>query len=174
MGCYSWFTVFDTLNEPFAVQRSSVIHMPVATLIFNLHRDDQFIPGQKTGMYFSLHSPHISADNPADNGIFMKLGKVYRIYVSMEKEVLLPHPYETACVNYTDIWRNRNKTGPRTQEVRIHIHILYWYEISRVFIYQTIDLVLFHFSFVFFYYIPLWNLLLMFEVKISHIVAGGI
>ncbi|GFQ97756.1 uncharacterized protein TNCT_50171, partial [Trichonephila clavata] len=25
MGCYSWFTVFDTLNEPFAVQRSSVI-----------------------------------------------------------------------------------------------------------------------------------------------------
>ncbi|GFW88198.1 mitotic-spindle organizing protein 2A [Trichonephila clavipes] len=117
MGCYSWFTVFDTLNEPFAVQRSSVIHMPVATLIFNLHRDDQFIPGQKTGMYFSLHSPHISADNPADNGIFMKLGKVYRIYVSMEKEVLLPHPYETACVNYTDIWRNRNKTGPRTQEI---------------------------------------------------------
>ncbi|GBN88771.1 hypothetical protein AVEN_74896-1, partial [Araneus ventricosus] len=34
-----------------------------------------------------------------------------------EEEHLLPHPYQTDCIDYNAEWRRRNKTGPRSQEV---------------------------------------------------------
>lgn len=41
-----------------------------------------FIPGNLPGVLFSIHSPY-EAVNPFENGIFMKPGRTYRIYVQM-------------------------------------------------------------------------------------------
>ncbi|GIY92084.1 uncharacterized protein CEXT_475031 [Caerostris extrusa] len=45
-------TVLDTSKDPHIVNRSSILHEPVVTLTFDLSQEDQFIPGQKSGMYF--------------------------------------------------------------------------------------------------------------------------
>ncbi|GFQ94469.1 amiloride-sensitive sodium channel subunit alpha [Trichonephila clavata] len=70
-------------------------------------------------MFLSVHSPYIGI-NPAEKGIFMEAGKTYKIYVTMDKETLLPYPYETDCMNYTKLWENNNRTGPRIQEMCQH------------------------------------------------------
>ncbi|XP_055932773.1 uncharacterized protein LOC129962802 [Argiope bruennichi] len=119
MGCYSWLTVVDTPDDPFMILRTSVLHEPVATLTFDLSKDDQFIPGQKAGIYFSVHSPFVAA-NPYESGNFLKTGYIYKIHISMENEVLLPYPYQTNCVNYTELWLRNNRTGPRIQEMCQH------------------------------------------------------
>ncbi|CAL1274328.1 unnamed protein product [Larinioides sclopetarius] len=123
MGCYSWLTVVDTPDDPFMTHRTSVLHNPVASLTFNLSSDDQFIPGQKPGIYFSVHSPFVAA-NPFESGNFMKIGNIYKIHISMENEILLPYPYETNCLNYTELWLKNNRTGPRIQEMCQHKCIL--------------------------------------------------
>ncbi|XP_055932772.1 uncharacterized protein LOC129962801 [Argiope bruennichi] len=123
MGCYSWLTVVDTPDDPYMINRTSVIHEPVAKLTFDLSNDDQFIPGQKAGIYFSVHSPFVD-DNPYENGHFFKPGRVYKMHISMEKEILLPEPYQTNCTNYTELWLNNNRTGPRIQEMCQHKCIL--------------------------------------------------
>ncbi|GFT40703.1 hypothetical protein TNCV_4042051 [Trichonephila clavipes] len=38
------------------------------------------------------------------------------VYVFMREE-LLPHPYKTDCLNYTEKWLKAGRTGPRSQEV---------------------------------------------------------
>ncbi|PRD35845.1 UNVERIFIED_CONTAM: hypothetical protein NCL1_10342 [Trichonephila clavipes] len=42
------------------------------------------------------------------------------ILAGKEEEELLPYPYKTNCLNYTEMWLSANKTGPRTQEMCRH------------------------------------------------------
>lgn len=41
-----------------------------------------FTPGSKAGVLFTIHSPY-EAVNPFDNGVFMKPGRQYKIYLEM-------------------------------------------------------------------------------------------
>ncbi|GFT57467.1 uncharacterized protein NPIL_170271 [Nephila pilipes] len=66
-------------------------------------------------VFFSVHSPFIQ-DNPFIVQNELKLGHRYEVYVRLEEEHLLPHPYPTNCTDYDELWRKNNKTGPRSQE----------------------------------------------------------
>lgn len=39
------------------------------------------------------------------------------VLIFQEEEELLPYPYRTDCMNYTEFWINNNRTGPRSQKV---------------------------------------------------------
>ncbi|GIY92085.1 uncharacterized protein CEXT_475041 [Caerostris extrusa] len=119
MGCYSLFSIVDSPKEPRTTKIKNMVGSPAMILIFNLREDTEFIPGHKTGLFFSVHSPY-EGNNPTRKGIFLQPGKTYKVYVNTEKELLLPYPYETDCLDYTELWRSRNKTGPRIQEIVPH------------------------------------------------------
>ncbi|GFY40191.1 uncharacterized protein TNIN_288861 [Trichonephila inaurata madagascariensis] len=85
------------------------------TLEFDPEENELFYPDSKPGIMFAVHSP-FDAVNPFEEGIFMKPGNLYRISVQMDEEELLPYPYKTNCLNYTEMWLSANKTGSRTQE----------------------------------------------------------
>lgn len=55
---------------------------PTDVLTFYIDESEMFIPGNLPGVLFSIHSPY-EAVNPFENGIFMKPGRTYRIYVQM-------------------------------------------------------------------------------------------
>ncbi|GFU32809.1 amiloride-sensitive sodium channel subunit alpha [Nephila pilipes] len=119
MGCYSLYSVADSPQGAEMQQISGLIEVPAVILTFDVNEEEEFIPGRKTGMYLSVHSPYMG-NNPTEKGIFMEPGKTYRIYVNTDREMLLPYPYETDCLNYTALWESRNRTGPRIQEMCKH------------------------------------------------------
>ncbi|XP_035227644.1 uncharacterized protein LOC118199889 [Stegodyphus dumicola] len=86
--------------------------------MFNVQPDEILIPGNRAGILFSIHSPY-EAVNPFERGIFMKAGRTYKIYVSLKKEILLPLPYKTNCLNYTAEWLKNDRSGPRTKKMCI-------------------------------------------------------
>ncbi|GFQ68789.1 uncharacterized protein TNCT_36741 [Trichonephila clavata] len=47
----------------------------------------------------------------------MKPGYRYNVNIRLEKEHLLPSPYQTNCTDYVATWKNNNKTGPRSQQM---------------------------------------------------------
>ncbi|GFT09097.1 uncharacterized protein NPIL_548631 [Nephila pilipes] len=84
--------------------------------VFDPEENDLFDPDSKPGIIFAIHSPFEAID-PFEKGIFMKPGYLYRITLQMTQEELLPHPYKTDCLNYTEIWLKSDRTGPRSQEM---------------------------------------------------------
>ncbi|XP_055934771.1 uncharacterized protein LOC129964111 [Argiope bruennichi] len=119
MACYSMFTVIDSYKEPQTTDIQKMIEIPALIMIFNVREDEQFIPGHRTGLFLAIHSPY-EGYNPTEKGIFMKPGKTYKLYVTTEKELLLPYPYETDCLDYNEMWENNNRSGPRLQEMCQH------------------------------------------------------
>ncbi|GFW88167.1 amiloride-sensitive sodium channel subunit alpha [Trichonephila clavipes] len=119
MGCYSLYSVIDSPLDAERQKISGLIEFPAVTLTFDVNEEEEFVPGRKTGMYLSVHSPYMG-NNPTEKGIFMVPGKTYKIYVNTDREKLLPYPYETDCLNYTELWESRNRTGPRIQEMCYH------------------------------------------------------
>ncbi|XP_055932771.1 uncharacterized protein LOC129962800 [Argiope bruennichi] len=119
MGCYSLFTVINSPKNPKTTEIQKMIEVPALRLVFNVSSKEQFIPGHRTGVHFAIHSPY-EGYNPTQKGIFMKPGKTYKLYVSTEKELLLPYPYETDCIDYTEVWEKNNRKGPRVQEMCQH------------------------------------------------------
>ncbi|KAF8795226.1 hypothetical protein HNY73_003099 [Argiope bruennichi] len=61
--------------------------------------------------------PKLCTENNTKEGIFLRPGWAYLILVEMEEEELLPYPYRSDCLNYTTLWLNANKTGPRSQKM---------------------------------------------------------
>lgn len=55
---------------------------PNDVLTFYIDESEMFIPGNHPGVLFSIHSPY-EAVNPFENGIFMKPGRTYKIFVEM-------------------------------------------------------------------------------------------
>ncbi|GIY67854.1 uncharacterized protein CDAR_576681, partial [Caerostris darwini] len=90
-----------------------------AEFVFDPEEDEMFYPNSEPGVLFSIHSP-FEAVNPFEKGIFMKPGFLYRISVELREEHLLPYPYKTDCMNYTEMWVNANRTGPRSQQMCRH------------------------------------------------------
>ncbi|XP_035221237.1 acid-sensing ion channel 1C-like isoform X2 [Stegodyphus dumicola] len=119
LGCYSINTLLDSPKDARMVPRQDLIKVPTSVFTFDLQPEEIFVPGDRAGILFSVHSPFIGV-NPFERGIFMKAGRTYKIYVRMEQEILLPLPYTTNCLNYTEEWLKRNKTGPRSKEMCVH------------------------------------------------------
>ncbi|GFQ67583.1 uncharacterized protein TNCT_440611, partial [Trichonephila clavata] len=87
--------------------------------VFDAEEKELFYPNSKPGILFAIHSPFEAVD-PFEEGIFMKPGYLYRITLQMMQEELLPHPYKTDCLNYTEKWLKADRTGPRSQEMCRH------------------------------------------------------
>ncbi|GFT05406.1 uncharacterized protein TNCV_124161 [Trichonephila clavipes] len=87
--------------------------------VFDAEENEIFYPDSKPGVLFALHSPFDAVD-PFEEGLFMKPGHLYRIKLQMMREELLPPPYKTDCLNYTEDWLKAGRTGPRSQEMCRH------------------------------------------------------
>ncbi|XP_035230631.1 degenerin deg-1-like isoform X2 [Stegodyphus dumicola] len=118
-GCYSIYSMVDNSREPIQIRAREMFQTPVNTFTFSVDPKEIFIPGDRPGMLFSVHSP-FEGVNPFERGIFMKIGRIYKLYVRMEKQILLPLPYKTNCMNYTEEWLKNNRSGPRTKKMCIH------------------------------------------------------
>ena len=69
---------------------------PVNTFSFNIRSDEMFLPGNRAGVLFSLHSP-FEAVNPFENGIFLKPGRTYMIFVAMVSKLNYSIQMFTCC-----------------------------------------------------------------------------
>ncbi|XP_035221243.1 uncharacterized protein LOC118194156 isoform X2 [Stegodyphus dumicola] len=116
LGCYSINSLVDSPQEAKQYKQNSLFPTPVSTFKFNVQPDEILVPGDRPGILFSVHSQY-EAVNPFERGIFMKAGRSYKIYVNMEREILLPLPYKTNCTNYTEDWLENNRIGPRSKKM---------------------------------------------------------
>ncbi|KFM71419.1 hypothetical protein X975_04262, partial [Stegodyphus mimosarum] len=89
LGCYSINSLANSPQEAKQYEKTSLFTMPVNTFKFNVQPDEILVPGDRPGILFSVHSQY-EAVNPFERGIFMKAGRSYKIYVNMEREILLP------------------------------------------------------------------------------------
>ncbi|GBN71499.1 hypothetical protein AVEN_33695-1 [Araneus ventricosus] len=55
--------------------------------------------------------------NPFSDGYSLKGGMQYNAYVSMQTQELLPSPYDTHCLDYLEIWKRNNGTGPLSHKM---------------------------------------------------------
>ena len=65
-----------------------VVRLPVNKLSFKIRSDEMFLPGNRAGMLFAVHSP-FEAENPFETGVFLKPGRTYMIYVSTVSLILM-------------------------------------------------------------------------------------
>ncbi|GFY18800.1 uncharacterized protein TNCV_2400181 [Trichonephila clavipes] len=87
----------------------------VYRFILNLEKEELFYPWLSHQVFFAVHSPFVPI-NPFLDGRAMKPGYLYNVNIRLEKELLLPHPYQTNCTDYEAMWKKNNKTGPRSQQ----------------------------------------------------------
>ncbi|GIY72938.1 uncharacterized protein CDAR_277491 [Caerostris darwini] len=50
--------------------------------------------------------------NPFSDGFPLEGGMQYNAYVSMQTQELLPSPYDTHCLDFLELWKKNNGTGP--------------------------------------------------------------
>ncbi|GIY88953.1 uncharacterized protein CDAR_523301, partial [Caerostris darwini] len=84
------------------------------TLLHDEH--EAFYPWMLSPYSLSIHSP-VVPESPLSSGKALTLGKQYKVSIRLEEEHLLPHPYATKCTDYDTLWRQNDKTGPRSQQV---------------------------------------------------------
>ncbi|CAL1275091.1 unnamed protein product [Larinioides sclopetarius] len=118
-SCYSLGERIESNLTARYIEKNRRWMFPNDKLVFDPEEHEKFFPNAKPGMLFSVHNPFESV-NPFEQGTFMRPGYLYRINIQKEIEELLPYPYKTDCVNYTDVWFKANKTGPRSQEMCRH------------------------------------------------------
>ncbi|KAF8795231.1 hypothetical protein HNY73_003104 [Argiope bruennichi] len=117
--CYSLGERINSTSSARYIKKVGNWKFPNDDLIFDPEEHEKFFPNSIPGMLFSVHNPY-EAVNPFEQGTFMRPGYLYRITIQKVVEELLPYPYKTDCVNYTDVWLKANKTGPRSQEMCRH------------------------------------------------------
>lgn len=113
--CYSLYDRVNNSLDPLKSKRNKIVRLPVNKITFYVREDEMFLPGDQPGVLFAIHNP-FKAVNPFEIGIFMRPGRTYMIFVDIQEEVLLKEPYDTNCVNYTEIWEKNGRSGPRMQE----------------------------------------------------------
>ncbi|GIY94853.1 uncharacterized protein CEXT_116891 [Caerostris extrusa] len=105
---------FPRINEEERIISSCYsLHQRIDSSLDAVYKEKQMC---KPGIMFSVHSP-FEAVNPFQQGNFLKPGYLYRFTIEMVEEQLLPYPYKTDCLNYTEMWLKANKSGPRSQEM---------------------------------------------------------
>ncbi|GFT09099.1 uncharacterized protein NPIL_548641 [Nephila pilipes] len=121
LGVTNCYSLNDRVDSPLEAtyKTKEMFKFDDDIIEFNPEENEIFYPDAKPGIMFAIHSP-FEAINPFEDGIFMEPGNLYRISIQMEEEELLPYPYKTDCLNYTEMWLKANKTGPRSQEMCRH------------------------------------------------------
>uniref|UniRef100_T1E1P4 Putative degenerin n=1 Tax=Cupiennius salei TaxID=6928 RepID=T1E1P4_CUPSA len=114
--CYSLHDRVNSSLSPQLTEKNDLVKEAVNKLEFYVRPHDTFLPGNRPGILFAVHSP-FQAVNPFETGIFMKPGRTYMLFVSMEEEILMQEPYDTNCVNYTEMWEKNGRAGPRLQDM---------------------------------------------------------
>ncbi|KAG8175125.1 hypothetical protein JTE90_010532 [Oedothorax gibbosus] len=114
-SCYSFYSRVNSPLEPLMKMRNVWWEKSSQEFVFDPEEREVFSPNERPGVVFAIHSP-FEAVNPFEKGIFLRPGYSYRITISMHEEKLLPYPYETDCVNYTEVWLSNNREGPRSQK----------------------------------------------------------
>ncbi|XP_054721295.1 uncharacterized protein LOC129231073 [Uloborus diversus] len=113
LQCYSKNSLVDSNKLP-KLTSKTLGGIPIDSFEFDLEEHETFNRNGMPGALFALHSPFVAVDPDLD-GILLKPGRSYKIHLSIEEQVSLPWPYKTDCVNYTLIWENENRTGPRSK-----------------------------------------------------------
>lgn len=90
--------------------------LPAMQLTIDFELNETFMPGRKPEGILAIHSP-FDVVNPFQYGIRIKPKKIYNVHIKMTEEELLPLPYESDCINYTQEWLDAGKEGPRSQEM---------------------------------------------------------
>ncbi|KAG8175124.1 hypothetical protein JTE90_010531 [Oedothorax gibbosus] len=114
-SCYSFYSRVNSPLEPLMKMRNIWWEKSLHEFVFDPEEREVFSPNERPGVVFAIHSP-FEAVNPFEKGIFLRPGYSYRITISMHEEKLLPYPYKTDCVNYTEVWLSNNREGPRSQK----------------------------------------------------------
>ncbi|KAF8778838.1 hypothetical protein HNY73_015524 [Argiope bruennichi] len=115
--CYTENLLLNSTEEP------KKIHLGSRYKLDNFHhydlytdRSERIIFPLKPSFLFSIHSPFVPV-NPASHGNVLQWGYSYKIYVRMGKVKLESYPYDTDCIDYEKLWREKGKQGPRSQEM---------------------------------------------------------
>ncbi|CAL1273857.1 unnamed protein product [Larinioides sclopetarius] len=97
-------------------QQTPLSIVGIHSFVIEMDKEDLFYLRIQNQAFISLHSPYVPV-NPFILGKPMKLGHQYNIYIRMDEERLLPHPYPTNCTDYLSLWEKNNRTGPRSKEM---------------------------------------------------------
>ncbi|GFU32245.1 uncharacterized protein NPIL_555081, partial [Nephila pilipes] len=84
--------------------------------IASIQEYETFFPWTVQRILLSIHSPFVPID-PFKEGVNLETNHDYFVYIQMGEEHLLESPYSTNCMDYEEIWKTNNKTGPRSQEM---------------------------------------------------------
>ncbi|GFR22732.1 uncharacterized protein TNCT_317651 [Trichonephila clavata] len=128
---YMRIPVLDSKNQPnccFTIE--SLVGQPEAedklypnNLVIDLHLQTQgeeySNPAIPAMIQIQIHDRRAIV-NPFADGFHLEGGSQYTAYVSMETQELLPPPYDTNCIDYLEMWRENNGTGPLNHLVRIY------------------------------------------------------
>ncbi|GIY25801.1 uncharacterized protein CDAR_543351 [Caerostris darwini] len=118
-SCYSHHERIDNHLNALYRKKSELSNFAEEFMLFDPEENEAFFPNSKQGIVFAIHSPY-EPINPFQKGIFLKPGRLYSITIQMLEEELLPYPYKTNCLNYTEKWLKANKSGTRSQEACRH------------------------------------------------------
>ncbi|GFR31817.1 uncharacterized protein TNCT_637981, partial [Trichonephila clavata] len=91
-------------------------------LVYLPEKESAFLENPATAL-FSVHSP-FGFDNLVLHKNEMNPGHLYKIYIRVEEEHLLPYPYFTNCTDYNTLWNANNRKGPRSQQVNSFLKII--------------------------------------------------
>ncbi|KAF8778840.1 hypothetical protein HNY73_015526 [Argiope bruennichi] len=74
-------------------------------------------PWHAPRIFFALHSP-FEPVNPVHDGVTLSVESDYFMQITrLEEDHLLPYPYRTNCLDYEALWKENNRTGPRSQKL---------------------------------------------------------
>ncbi|XP_055945241.1 uncharacterized protein LOC129975958 [Argiope bruennichi] len=74
-------------------------------------------PWHAPRIFFALHSP-FEPVNPVHDGVTLSVESDYFMQITrLEEDHLLPYPYRTNCLDYEALWKENNRTGPRSQKI---------------------------------------------------------
>ncbi|XP_055944617.1 uncharacterized protein LOC129975579 [Argiope bruennichi] len=114
--CLSSYLHLDDRFEVDTWPTDSQMQNEVIDYKITVHKNESFYPWTHPQIFLSIHSSLVPV-NPLLEGIPLKTGHSYSIYIRLEEEHLLASPYGTNCTDYDELWRKNNMTGPRSREM---------------------------------------------------------
>ncbi|XP_054706563.1 acid-sensing ion channel 4-A-like [Uloborus diversus] len=111
-NCFMMFSLYGQPDAvPEKVPRSAVIRLHLNVEVGEYH------PYHLTrGSQISIHSPY-HVPSPMSGGQLLNMGNIYRIYLRLAQQNLLPAPYSSNCTDYMSQWHANGGKGPITQKM---------------------------------------------------------
>ncbi|KAF8778836.1 hypothetical protein HNY73_015522 [Argiope bruennichi] len=116
-SCYTENLFLNSTNEPKKIHLGSRYkRRNVRSYELYLERSEEIFISRKPSLSMSINSPFVPV-NPFEQGNVLQRGYNYKIYVRLGKVELESYPYDTDCIDYGKLWREKDKQGPRSQEM---------------------------------------------------------